>query len=105
MSSRATPGNRYKHTRVLGLKNQTPPPKLAICYGFTLFFVGLTLELLAAALLMGHVEWKEWERAYPLILVGFLIILPGAYVSYISTRAFLGHRGYTYADIPQANLF
>uniref|UniRef100_A0A0A9X246 Transmembrane protein 230 n=1 Tax=Lygus hesperus TaxID=30085 RepID=A0A0A9X246_LYGHE len=83
---------------------QKPPriPWKAIIFAFILFIVGsglLIMALLISAGLMENVKYED--RSLSLMILGFLMFLPGAYHVRIAYHALRGHPSYSFDDIPE----
>jgi len=52
-------------------------------------------------ILTGHLDPKYAERVGPMIIMGFLMFIPGAYHVRIAYYAFKGTPGYSFDDIPE----
>ncbi|CAG0917008.1 unnamed protein product [Notodromas monacha] len=75
-------------------------PWKAIGFAVVLFLGGTLLLVLGSLIVAGKIEEKYADRTWPLILVGALMFVPGAYHVRIAYLAFRGHRGYSFDDIP-----
>ncbi|KAK3095905.1 hypothetical protein FSP39_020653 [Pinctada imbricata] len=83
---------------------QRPPPKVpvkAILLASGLFFVGSILIIVGALLLTGYIDAKYGDRTWPVLIIGALMFIPGAYHVRIAYYAYKGYTGYTYDDIPE----
>ncbi|XP_065556369.1 transmembrane protein 230-like [Artemia franciscana] len=82
-------------------KPPTPIPWKAIVFATVLFVAG-TISLIVGSLLVSdHIDMKYNDRAWPLIIIGILMFIPGAYHVYIACKAYKGCPGYSFEDIPQ----
>ena len=80
-----------------------PPPKFptrSIIIAIFLFLLGLIMLTLGVLLLTGIIESKFWDRCYPLLFLGTIVFIPGAYHVRIAYCAWRGYRGYSFDDIP-----
>ena len=80
-----------------------PPPKFptrSIIIAIFLFLLGLAMLTLGVLLLTGIIESKFWDRCYPLLFLGTIVFIPGAYHVRIAYCAWRGYHGYSYDDIP-----
>ncbi|KAK8729971.1 hypothetical protein OTU49_008412 [Cherax quadricarinatus] len=75
-------------------------PWKAISYAMLLFAAGTLLLVIGSLLVAGYIEEKYADRTWPLIILGALMFIPGAYHSYIAYYAFKGYDGYSFDDIP-----
>lgn len=73
----------------------TPPCKTSLLAAF-LLTVGILFTI------SGLVVWWQWGlyEAIPFWSLGGLTIIPGLYASVIIFRAWMGHKGFTYDQIP-----
>ena len=80
-----------------------PPPKFptrSIIIAIILFLLGLIMLTLGVLLLTGIIESKFWDRCYPLLFLGTIVFIPGAYHVRIAYCAWRGYHGYSFDDIP-----
>ena len=59
-----------------------PPPEFptrSIITAIFLFLLGLVMLTLGILLLTGVLESKFWDRCYPLLFLGTIVFIPGAY--------------------------
>lgn len=80
------------------------PPKVpykAIGLAVVLFLVGTTLIVVGALLLTGIISAKYADRTWPVLILGALMFIPGAYHVRIAYYAYKGYQGYSYEDIPE----
>lgn len=84
---------------------QPPPefPTRSIVIAILLFVLGLAMLTLGVLLLTGIIESKFWDRCYPLLFLGTVVFIPGAYHVRIAYCAWRGYRGYSYDDIPSVD--
>jgi len=76
-------------------------PWKPIGLAFALFVVGGILLAAGCLIHTGHVDQGVYgDRLWPLIFLGLLMFIPGAYHVHIAVNAFLGKPGYSYDDIP-----
>jgi hypothetical protein len=75
-------------------------PRNEIGYAFFLLTCGCLVILSSIMLLTGYYESKYWERGYPMFFVGWILFLPGFYITRIAFLAWLKIPGYSYEDIP-----
>ncbi|KAL3865006.1 hypothetical protein ACJMK2_006642 [Sinanodonta woodiana] len=88
----------------IDLQFERPPPKIpkkAIALAVVLFTVGSTLIIIGALLLTGYISAEYSDRTWPLLIIGSLMFIPGAYHVRIAYYAFKGYDGYSYDDIPE----
>jgi hypothetical protein len=81
-----------------------PPPKTpykAILLATTLFVVGSTLIIIGSLLLTGYISAQYSDRTWPVLLIGALMFIPGAYHVRIAYYAYKGFDGFSYEDIPE----
>ncbi|XP_069983329.1 transmembrane protein 230 [Penaeus vannamei] len=75
-------------------------PWKAIGYALVLFSAGTLLLVIGSLLVTGYIEEKYADRTWPVIILGALMFIPGAYHSYIAYYAFRGYEGFSFDDIP-----
>ena len=75
-------------------------PWKAITYAALLFIGGTFLLTMGCLLVTGVIHEKYGDRTWPLIILGALMFIPGAYHSYLAYYAFKGCDGYSFDDIP-----
>ncbi|KAH9492477.1 hypothetical protein Btru_029197 [Bulinus truncatus] len=83
---------------------EKPPPKIpykAIFLATGLFVIGSVLIIVGALLLTGYINAQYSDRTWPLLLLGSLMFIPGAYHVRIAYYAYKGYDGYSYEDIPE----
>ena len=95
------PSSKVKYSRLscaddgyIDLQFRKSPPKIpykAIALATVLFFIGAFLIIIGSLLLAGYIGKERADRAFPVLLVGILVFLPGFYPCY---------RGYSYNDVP-----
>ena len=45
------------------------------------------------------------DRTWPLIIIGLIMFIPGAYHTRIAFHAYQGYEGFSFEDIPEFNWF
>lgn len=75
-------------------------PWKAIGYALVLFAAGTLLLVMGSLLVTGYFDEKYADRTWPVIILGALMFIPGAYHSYVAYYAFKGYEGYSFDDIP-----
>ena len=75
-------------------------PWKSVCLAAILFVFGTALLVIGSLLVTGHIDEQYSDRTWPLIILGALMFIPGAYHSYICYYAFKGYEGYTFDSIP-----
>lgn len=75
-------------------------PWKAIGYAMLLFAAGTLLLVVGSLLVTGYLDEKYADRTWPVIILGALMFIPGAYHSYVAYYAFKGYEGYSFDDIP-----
>lgn len=85
------------------LHKQSGPKRIpwkAIGYALLLFAAGTLLLVMGSLLVTGYFDEKYADRTWPVIILGALMFIPGAYHSYVAYYAFKGYEGYSFDDIP-----
>ncbi|KAJ8317475.1 hypothetical protein KUTeg_005379 [Tegillarca granosa] len=88
----------------IDLQFQRPPPKVpykAILLATGLFTVGSVLIIVGALLLTGYISAEYSDRTWPVLILGTLMFVPGAYHVRIAYYAYKKYEGYSYDDIPE----
>lgn len=81
-----------------------PPPKIpwkAVTLATLLMVVGVVLLTLGCLAVTGHLNTKYTDRMWPMIVLGVLMFIPGAYHVRIAYYAFRQVPGYSFDDIPE----
>lgn len=82
----------------------SPPQKIpwkAIILAGSLLFAGTLLLVLGSLIVSGHIDMKYSDRMWPMIILGVLMFIPGAYHIRIAFYAFKKVPGYSFDDIPE----
>ncbi|KAK2162793.1 hypothetical protein LSH36_91g02014 [Paralvinella palmiformis] len=88
----------------IDLQFEAPPPKIpyrAIALAVVLFIFGSLLIIIGALLLAEIIDTKYSDRTWPVLILGLLMFIPGAYHVRIAYYAYRGYKGYSYDDIPE----
>ncbi|CAG9787889.1 unnamed protein product [Diatraea saccharalis] len=83
---------------------ELPPQKIpwkAISLAAFLFIVGTVLLITGSLIVTGHIDTKYSDRLWPMIVLGGIMFLPGAYHIRIAYYAFKEYPGYSFTDIPE----
>ncbi|XP_064600874.1 transmembrane protein 230-like [Liolophura sinensis] len=101
------------------LQFEKPPPKIpykAIILATVLFLGGTILIVVGALLLSGYIrlsykhgipntcflyKYTYSDRTWPLLILGSIMFIPGAYHVRLACYAYKGYTGYSYEDIPE----
>ncbi|XP_065172656.1 transmembrane protein 230-like isoform X2 [Atheta coriaria] len=81
-----------------------PPDKVpwkAIVFAGVLMIVGTTLLVVGSLVVSGHIDVKYSDRMWPIIILGVLMFIPGAYHVRIAYYAYKEVPGYSFDDIPE----
>jgi len=81
-------------------KPEVKVPWKALLLALCLFAVGTGLIVLGALLLSGYIDTKYSDRTWPVLILGAIMFIPGAYHVRIAYYAFKGYKGYSFDDIP-----
>ncbi|XP_055355455.1 transmembrane protein 230-like [Paramacrobiotus metropolitanus] len=76
------------------------PPIASIWRAVILFVVGTVLTVVGSLLLAGYFDTKYADRTWPVLTLGLLCFIPGAYYTRIAYYAYKGYEGFSYQDIP-----
>lgn len=82
---------------------QKPQPKVpyrGIIFAALLLLMGTVLIIVAFGLLFGLINANNADAAWPLLILGFLIFIPGLYHVRIAYFAYRGYHGYDFDDVP-----
>jgi len=83
---------------------QKPPiqvPIKAIAFATFLCMVGSILFILGLLVCTGYIDSKFSDRVWPMIIMGLLMFIPGAYHVRIAYFAYQGIPGFSFEDIPE----
>lgn len=81
-----------------------PPPKIpwkAVTLAALLFIAGSALLVIGSLVVSGHIDSKYSDRMWPMIILGILMFIPGAYHVRIAYYAYRQVPGYSFDDIPE----
>lgn len=82
----------------------TPPQKVpwkAVALATLLFISGSLLLILGSLMVSGSIDTKYSDRMWPMIILGILMFIPGAYHVRIAYYAYRRVPGYSFDDIPE----
>ncbi|KAJ3665335.1 hypothetical protein Zmor_000834 [Zophobas morio] len=82
----------------------TPTQKVpwkAICLATLLLVVGTFLLIFGSLVVSGHIILNYSDRMWPMIILGLLMFIPGAYHVRIAYYAYKQVPGYSFDDIPE----
>lgn len=83
---------------------ELPPQKVpwrAISLAIFLFIFGSILLIGGSLIVSGHINSEYSDRVWPMIVLGAIMFLPGAYHVRIAYCAFREYPGYSFSDIPE----
>ncbi|XP_051163749.1 transmembrane protein 230 isoform X1 [Leptopilina boulardi] len=81
-----------------------PPVKIpwkAIILAALLFIGGTVMLVMGSLIVSGHIDTKYSDRMWPLIILGALMFIPGAYHVRVAILAYRKVPGYSFDDIPE----
>lgn len=81
-----------------------PPAKIpwkAVCLAALLFIAGGALLVVGSLVVSGRIDSKYSDRMWPMIILGVLMFIPGAYHVRIAYYAYRQIPGYSFDDIPE----
>lgn len=76
-------------------------PWKAIILAALLFIVGTVLLIFGSLVISGHIDLQYSDRMWPMIILGLLMFIPGAYHVRIAYYAYKQVPGYSFDDIPE----
>ncbi|XP_066991538.1 transmembrane protein 230 [Anabrus simplex] len=83
---------------------ESPPSEIpwkALILAFLLCVGGTVLLVMGSLLVSGYFGVKYSDRTWPLIIMGMIMFLPGAYHVRIAYCAYRQYPGYSFDDIPE----
>ncbi|XP_014600064.1 transmembrane protein 230 isoform X1 [Polistes fuscatus] len=81
-----------------------PPVKIpwkAITLAALLFVGGTVMLIMGSLIISGHIDSKYSDRMWPVIILGALMFIPGAYHMRVAILAYQKVPGYSFDDIPE----
>lgn len=84
-------------------KSEPKVPVRSIVISCILFLIGSILITIGALLLSGHIDTKYSDRTWPVLVLGCITFIPGAYHFRIAVWAYFKYPGYSFDDIPSYN--
>ncbi|GIY13690.1 transmembrane protein 230 [Caerostris darwini] len=107
MTKKVTNARYHRLTRIddgfVDLQYEKQKPKMpwgGIILAVFLFLSGSLLIALSSLLFTGHLNGQYSEGAWPLLILGILMFIPGVYHVRIACFAYRGYPGYVFDDIP-----
>ncbi|KAL6446132.1 hypothetical protein ACFW04_001046 [Cataglyphis niger] len=82
----------------------SPPVKIpwkAITLAALLFVGGTVMLIVGSLIVSGHIDSKYSDRMWPVIILGALMFIPGAYHMRVAILAYQKVPGYSFDDIPE----
>eukprot|EP00123_Amoebidium_parasiticum_P011102 comp20508_c0_seq1/m.26232 comp20508_c0_seq1/g.26232 ORF comp20508_c0_seq1/g.26232 comp20508_c0_seq1/m.26232 type:complete len:117 (-) comp20508_c0_seq1:565-915(-) len=92
------PSDEWTPGQFVKPKKKVPYKAIGLAVG--LFVLGSLFLSLGAGLQTGYIETQYHDRGIPLLVLGSLMFIPGAYHVAIAYYTYMGYRGYSYNDIP-----
>ncbi|XP_076761967.1 transmembrane protein 230 isoform X1 [Xylocopa sonorina] len=81
-----------------------PPVKIpwkAITLAALLFVGGTVMLIMGSLIVSGRIDSKYSDRMWPVIILGILMFIPGAYHMRVAILAYQKVPGYSFDDIPE----
>ncbi|XP_071448421.1 transmembrane protein 230 isoform X1 [Hetaerina americana] len=82
-------------------KVPTKIPWRALILAALLFLGGIILLVVGSLLVSGQIDSKYSDRTWPIIILGIIMFLPGAYHVRIAYYAYRQYPGFSFDDIPE----
>ncbi|XP_034234981.1 transmembrane protein 230 isoform X2 [Thrips palmi] len=79
---------------------ETRVPWSAVVFAGILCLGGAFLLITAMLLLIGYIDPQYVDRTWPMLVLGFIMFVPGVYHMRIALYAFMDRPGYSFDDIP-----
>ncbi|XP_064222721.1 transmembrane protein 230-like [Aotus nancymaae] len=104
------PSSKVKYSRLsstdngyIDLQFKKSPPKIpykAIALATVLFSISTFFIIIGSLLLSGYISKVGADQAFPVLIIGILVFLPGFYHLRIAFYVFKGYHDYSYDGIP-----
>lgn len=82
------------------IKSKAPIPWKAIMLSIFLFMAGILAIGVSVLNITGHVQIEPTESAWVLMVLGFIMFIPGVYHVRLAFYAYMEYDGYSLDDIP-----
>ncbi|KAG5684349.1 hypothetical protein PVAND_013584 [Polypedilum vanderplanki] len=92
-----------EEAQFIDTRNNEQKPYTTLCLIFFLFFMGLLTLIISILIIVGHLHEGYNDRMIPLLILGLIMFIPGAYYTRIVYFIARGRQGYNYDMIPSCS--